>query len=158
MQCAIAAIVEKNGLTKTHKSMCRYMPLLLGGLTPRPLETCTSGRDLAGMTNAERTELRKTTVGFVLQKNNLPLCCPRKTISGLCNTLAVVLWRSTRISGCSCTCWASRTDEPQTSCALRRPAATGGVRSKHRELSGDPGSPTSLPTISTAKTRPPYRG
>jgi putative ABC transport system ATP-binding protein len=30
-----------------------------------------NGRDLAGMTNAERTELRKTTVGFVFQKYNL---------------------------------------------------------------------------------------
>jgi putative ABC transport system ATP-binding protein len=45
---------------------------ILGGLTP-----ATSGsvhidsRDLAGMTNAERTELRKHTVGFVFQKYNL---------------------------------------------------------------------------------------
>ena len=29
------------------------------------------GKDLAGMTNAERTDLRKTTVGFVFQKYNL---------------------------------------------------------------------------------------
>ncbi len=45
---------------------------VLGGLTP-----ATSGhvkikdRDLAGMTNPERTELRKTAVGFVFQKYNL---------------------------------------------------------------------------------------
>jgi putative ABC transport system ATP-binding protein len=45
---------------------------ILGGLTP-----ATSGsvhidsRDLAGMTNAERTDLRKRTVGFVFQKYNL---------------------------------------------------------------------------------------
>src|ERR1700748_436923 len=45
---------------------------ILGGLTPP-----TSGpihidnRDLLGMTDAERTELRKTTVGFVFQKYNL---------------------------------------------------------------------------------------
>jgi putative ABC transport system ATP-binding protein len=45
---------------------------ILGGLTP-----ATSGsvhidsRDLGGMTNAERTELRKHTVGFVFQKYNL---------------------------------------------------------------------------------------
>jgi len=30
-----------------------------------------NARDLAGMTNAERTDLRKTTVGFVFQKYNL---------------------------------------------------------------------------------------
>jgi putative ABC transport system ATP-binding protein len=30
-----------------------------------------NGRDLGGMTNTERTELRKTTVGFVFQKYNL---------------------------------------------------------------------------------------
>ena len=29
------------------------------------------GKDLAGMTNAQRTDLRKTTVGFVFQKYNL---------------------------------------------------------------------------------------
>jgi putative ABC transport system ATP-binding protein len=45
---------------------------ILGGLTPP-----TSGsvhidnRDLAAMTNAERTDLRKRTVGFVFQKYNL---------------------------------------------------------------------------------------
>jgi putative ABC transport system ATP-binding protein len=45
---------------------------ILGGLTP-----ATSGsvhidnRDLAGMTNAQRTDLRKRTVGFVFQKYNL---------------------------------------------------------------------------------------
>jgi putative ABC transport system ATP-binding protein len=45
---------------------------ILGGLTP-----ATSGsvqinnRDLAGMTNAELTNLRKTAVGFVFQKYNL---------------------------------------------------------------------------------------
>jgi putative ABC transport system ATP-binding protein len=45
---------------------------ILGGLTPMSLGTVRiNGRDLAGMTNAERTELRKTTVGFVFQKYNL---------------------------------------------------------------------------------------
>ena len=45
---------------------------ILGGLTPP-----TSGsvfidsRDLLGMTDAERTELRKSSVGFVFQKYNL---------------------------------------------------------------------------------------
>jgi putative ABC transport system ATP-binding protein len=45
---------------------------ILGGLTPMTSGTVKiDGRDLAGMTNAERTELRKTTVGFVFQKYNL---------------------------------------------------------------------------------------
>jgi putative ABC transport system ATP-binding protein len=45
---------------------------ILGGLTPMTSGTVQlNGRDLAGMTNAERTGLRKTTVGFVFQKYNL---------------------------------------------------------------------------------------
>jgi len=45
---------------------------ILGGLTPMTSGTVhLNGRDLARMTNAERTDLRKTTVGFVFQKYNL---------------------------------------------------------------------------------------
>jgi putative ABC transport system ATP-binding protein len=45
---------------------------ILGGLTPATSGTVRiHGRDLSGMTNAERTEIRKTTVGFVFQKYNL---------------------------------------------------------------------------------------
>jgi putative ABC transport system ATP-binding protein len=45
---------------------------ILGGLTPMTSGTVQiNGRDLAGMTNTERTELRKTMVGFVFQKYNL---------------------------------------------------------------------------------------
>jgi putative ABC transport system ATP-binding protein len=45
---------------------------ILGGLTPMTSGTVRiNGRDVGGMTNAERTELRKTTVGFVFQKYNL---------------------------------------------------------------------------------------
>jgi putative ABC transport system ATP-binding protein len=45
---------------------------ILGGLTPMTSGTVRiAGRDLSGMTNAERTEMRKTTVGFVFQKYNL---------------------------------------------------------------------------------------
>jgi len=45
---------------------------ILGGLTP-PTSGSVSidGRDLLGMTDAERTQLRKTGVGFVFQKYNL---------------------------------------------------------------------------------------
>ena len=45
---------------------------ILGGLTPMTTGTVKiGGRDMSGMTNAERTELRKATVGFVFQKYNL---------------------------------------------------------------------------------------
>lgn len=45
---------------------------ILGGLTPPTSGTIQiGGRDLLKMTDAERTELRKTTVGFVFQKYNL---------------------------------------------------------------------------------------
>lgn len=45
---------------------------ILGGLTPPTSGTVTiAGKDLAHMSNGDRTELRKTTVGFVFQKYNL---------------------------------------------------------------------------------------
>jgi putative ABC transport system ATP-binding protein len=45
---------------------------IVGGLTPPTQGTIhIAGRDLLGMSDAERTELRKTTVGFVFQKYNL---------------------------------------------------------------------------------------
>ena len=45
---------------------------IIGGLTPPTSGTIhIAGRDLLGMTDAERTELRKTSVGFVFQKYNL---------------------------------------------------------------------------------------
>jgi putative ABC transport system ATP-binding protein len=45
---------------------------ILGGLTPPTAGTVViDGKDLAGMNNQQRTELRKTTVGFAFQKYNL---------------------------------------------------------------------------------------
>jgi putative ABC transport system ATP-binding protein len=45
---------------------------ILGGLAPPTSGSIhISGRDLLGLTDAERTELRKTSVGFVFQKYNL---------------------------------------------------------------------------------------
>jgi putative ABC transport system ATP-binding protein len=45
---------------------------ILGGLTPPTAGSITiHGRDLLKMSDAERTELRKKTVGFVFQKYNL---------------------------------------------------------------------------------------
>jgi putative ABC transport system ATP-binding protein len=45
---------------------------IVGGLTPPTSGTIhIGGRDLLGMSEAERTELRRTSVGFVFQKYNL---------------------------------------------------------------------------------------
>ncbi|HEX9202065.1 MAG TPA: ABC transporter ATP-binding protein [Acidobacteriaceae bacterium] len=45
---------------------------ILGGLTPPSAgNVVIDGKDLTRMTNTERTDLRKTTVGFVFQKYNL---------------------------------------------------------------------------------------
>ncbi|MDX2149133.1 MAG: ABC transporter ATP-binding protein [Bryobacteraceae bacterium] len=45
---------------------------ILGGLTPPSSGTIhLDGKDLLALTEAQRTELRKTTVGFVFQKYNL---------------------------------------------------------------------------------------
>jgi len=45
---------------------------ILGGLTPPTSGTVSiDGRDLSAMSNRQRTDLRKTTVGFVFQKYNL---------------------------------------------------------------------------------------
>ena len=45
---------------------------VIGGLTPPTSGTIKiAGRDLSAVSDAERTELRKTTVGFVFQKFNL---------------------------------------------------------------------------------------
>ncbi|MGA3205698.1 MAG: ATP-binding cassette domain-containing protein, partial [Bryobacteraceae bacterium] len=45
---------------------------ILGGLTPPTSGSVEiAGRDLLKMTDAERTDLRKSTVGFVFQKYNL---------------------------------------------------------------------------------------
>lgn len=95
------AIIEANGLTKTYQvgdvpvHALRGVDLeirkgefvaivgpsgsgkstlfhILGGLTPPTSGMVhVDGRDLAGITDAERTDLRKTHVGFVFQKYNL---------------------------------------------------------------------------------------
>ncbi|MGO4214036.1 ABC transporter ATP-binding protein [Terriglobus sp. YAF25] len=45
---------------------------ILGGLTPPSTGSIhIGGKDLSHMTNAERTNMRKNTVGFVFQKYNL---------------------------------------------------------------------------------------
>jgi len=45
---------------------------ILGGLTPPTSgSVIIDGKDLSGMSNSDRTQLRKSTVGFVFQKYNL---------------------------------------------------------------------------------------
>src|ERR1700761_1072978 len=55
---------------------------IVGGLTPPTAGSIhMAGRDLLGMSDAQRTELRKTTVGFVFQKYNLlPTLTARENI------------------------------------------------------------------------------
>ncbi len=55
---------------------------ILGGLTPASTGTVKiAGKDLKAMTEAERTNLRKTAVGFVFQKYNLlPTLTARENI------------------------------------------------------------------------------
>ncbi len=55
---------------------------IVGGLTPPTAGTVRiAGRDLFGLSDTERTELRKTTVGFVFQKYNLlPTLTARENI------------------------------------------------------------------------------
>jgi len=55
---------------------------VIGGLAPPTSGTIhIAGRDLLGMSDAQRTELRKTTVGFVFQKYNLlPTLTARENI------------------------------------------------------------------------------
>jgi len=95
------AIIEINGLTKTYQvgdvevhalrgvnlevRKSEFVAIIgasgsgkstlfhiLGGLTPPTSGSVRiNGRDVAGMTNTERTDLRKSSVGFVFQKYNL---------------------------------------------------------------------------------------
>src|SRR5579872_4834816 len=54
---------------------------IVGGLTPPTAGSVhIAGRDLLGMTDPERTELRKTSVGFVFQKYNLLPTLDRKSV------------------------------------------------------------------------------
>jgi putative ABC transport system ATP-binding protein len=64
--------VEVRALRGVDLDIARGLFHILGGLTPPTSGTVTiDGKDLGGMSNQQRTELRKTTVGFVFQKYNL---------------------------------------------------------------------------------------
>ncbi len=101
---------------------------ILGGLTPMTSGTVQiNGRDLSDMTNAERTDLRKTTVGFVFQKYNLlPTLTAEDNIR-----MVQSYWRPpydvrSGVSGDSAVARDLRQVEAQASRALWRPAAEGG--------------------------------
>ena len=134
------AIIEINGLTKTYQvgdvpvHALRGVDLemrkgefvaiigasgsgkstlfhILGGLTPATSGTVRiNGRDLAGMTNAERTDLRKTAVGFVFQKYNLlPTLTAEDNIRIVQYIARAHIRRSIRHLRRFSACWASRT-------------------------------------------------
>ena len=74
---------------------------IVGGLTPPTSGTIhIAGRDLLGMSDAERTELRKTSVGFVFQKYNLlPTLTARDNIE-IARDIAHQGWSAgSRVSG-----------------------------------------------------------
>ena len=109
---------------------------ILGGLTPATSGTVQiNGRDLAGMTNAERTDLRKTTVGFVFQKYNL---LPTLSAEDNIRIVQYIGGRDTAfdpgVSGGSATARDCGPDEAQASGALGRPAAAGGDCAGDREF------------------------
>jgi putative ABC transport system ATP-binding protein len=69
MEVAKGEFVAMVGASGSGKSTLFH---ILGGLTPPTSgKVVIGGRDLAGLTNQQRTELRKSTVGFVFQKYNL---------------------------------------------------------------------------------------
>jgi putative ABC transport system ATP-binding protein len=69
LQVAAGEFVSVIGPSGSGKSTLFH---ILGGLTPPTSGTVhIAGKDLFGMSDAERTEMRKSTVGFVFQKYNL---------------------------------------------------------------------------------------
>jgi len=116
---------------------------IVGGLTPPTAGTVQiGGRDLFGLSDAERTELRKTTVGFVFQKYNLlPTLTARENIE-IARDIArkkrgarewpapAPVCRGVEAAG------HRRTAGPQTSRAFGRRAAARGNRARHRESTG----------------------
>jgi putative ABC transport system ATP-binding protein len=69
LDVAAGEFVSIIGPSGSGKSTLFY---IIGGLAPPSSGSIhIAGRDLLGMTDAQRTELRKTSVGFVFQKYNL---------------------------------------------------------------------------------------
>ncbi len=95
---------------------------ILGGLTPPTSGSVfINGRDLLGMTDGERTELRKTHVGFVFQKYNL---LPTLTAE---DNIAI----ARDIAGKG-----ARTRDPEFEEILQHLHITGRMHHKPRALSG----------------------
>jgi len=94
---------------------------ILGGLTPPTSGSVhINGRDILGMSEAQRTELRKTTVGFVFQKYNL---LPTLTAAG---NIAI----ARDIAG------RSQEPDPQFDEMLKELGIEGRLQHKPRALSG----------------------
>ena len=112
---------------------------ILGGLTPATSGTVRiNGRDLAGMTNAERTDLRKVSVGFVFQKYNL---LPTLSAEDNIRIVQYIAGRHTEFDPAFLEILQFtghlRQDEAQASCSVGRPTATGGDRAGHCEFACD---------------------
>ena len=76
---------------------------IIGGLTPPTSGTSPGGRqDLSAMTDAERTSMRKRTVGFVFQKYNL---LPNLTAATISRWRASSAARTRRPIRSSMKCW-----------------------------------------------------
>jgi putative ABC transport system ATP-binding protein len=96
---------------------------ILGGLTPPTSGTIhIDGRDLLAMTEAERTELRKRTVGFVFQKYNL-----LPTLTGADN-IEIARHIAGKRNG--------RQSDPQFEETLKLLGIAGRLKHKPRALSG----------------------
>src|SRR5580704_1949673 len=95
---------------------------ILGGLTPPTSGSVfIDGRDLLGMTDAERTELRKSSVGFVFQKYNL---LPTLTAEGNIEIARHIAGRS------------GQPPDPEFQDILRHLQIVGRMHHKPRALSG----------------------
>ncbi len=117
---------------------------ILGGLTPPTSGTVhIDGRDLLKMTDAERTELRKKTVGFVFQKYNLlPNAFPprRTTSPSPATSPAITMPADPKfdeiLDFCSASANECRITKPRRA-AFRRRTAAGGDRSIDRQSPGN---------------------
>ena len=100
---------------------------IIGGLTPPTSGSVrVAGRDLASLTDAGRTQLRKKTVGFVFQKFNL---LPNLTARDNIAVARYIAGRQRpvrrRIRGDCCACWASTSG--WTTSPARFPAASSSA-------------------------------
>ena len=108
---------------------------ILGGLTPPTSGTVhIDGRDLLSMTDAERTNLRKTDGRFRLSEIQSAADAERgRQHRDRARYRGQDREQLTPSSNTSWTYWGSRAAAPQAARAFRRRAAAGGDRPRHRE-------------------------